>query len=89
MRTGVTAQADKAVGQDAALQRGVKFVNDIRGEACGGRSGCEGGQKGFEMLGNDLVEDGLARIAWHIRGCEASRHDAMMVSEDPEGSLQL
>ena len=68
MGTGVTAQADKAVGQDAALQVGVKFLHHIRGQAFGGGIGREGGQKGFEMLGNDLVEDGLARIAWHIRG---------------------
>ena len=27
------------MGQDAALQVGVKFVNDIRGEACGGGIG--------------------------------------------------
>ena len=56
------------MGQDAALQVGVKFVNDIRGEACGGGIGRDGGQKGFKMLGDELVEDGLARIAWHIRG---------------------
>jgi hypothetical protein len=67
VRTGVTAQADKAMGQDAALQRGVKFVNDIRREACGGGIGREGSQKGFKMLGNNLGEDDLAQIAWHIR----------------------
>ena len=50
------------------MQVGVKFVNDIRGEAYGGGIGRDGGQKGFEMRGNDLVEDGLVRIAWHIRG---------------------
>ena len=54
------------MGQDAALQVGVKFVNDIRGEACGDGIGRNGGQKGFEMVGDDLVEDGLTRIAWHI-----------------------
>jgi hypothetical protein len=67
VRTGVTVQADKAVGQDAVLQGGVKFVNDRRGEACGGGIGRDGGQKGLQVCGNDLVEGGLARIVWHIR----------------------
>jgi hypothetical protein len=66
VRTGVTAQAYKAVGQDAALQVGVELLHHIIGQAFGGGIGREGGQKGFEMLGNDLVEDSLARIAWHI-----------------------
>ena len=57
VRTGVTAQADKAVGQDAALQVGVEFLHHILRQAFGGGIGREGAQKGFEMVGNDLVED--------------------------------
>jgi hypothetical protein len=56
------------MGQDTALQIGVKFVNDIRGEACGGGIGRDSGQKGLQMVGDDLAEDGLARIVWHIHG---------------------
>jgi hypothetical protein len=68
VRTGGTAQADTAMGQEAAWQRGGQCVNDIRREACSGGIGREGGQKGVKRLGHDLGEDSLARSAWHRRG---------------------
>ena len=65
MRAGVTAKPHEAVGQDAALQVGVKFLHDVRRQAFGGGIGREGGQKGFEMVRDDLVEHrgtGVSRL---------------------------
>ena len=84
MRTGVTAQADKAMGQDAALQVGVKFVNDIIGQACGDGIGRDGGQKGFEMVGDDLVENCATGVSRLVRGghhiLARTRHTAGIVT---------
>lgn len=63
VRTAITAQAYKAVGQNTALQVGIKFLDDIIGQALGSGIGREGGQKGFEMLRDDLVEDGLTGVS--------------------------
>ena len=68
MRTAVTAQAHKAVGQDAALQVGVKFLDDIIRQAFGGGIGREGGQEGCEMVSDDLIEDGATGISGLIDG---------------------
>jgi len=65
VRTAITAQAHEAVGQNTALQVGVKFFDDIIGQALGSGIGREGGPKGFKMVGDDLVEDratGLSRL---------------------------
>jgi len=68
MGTGVTAQAHKAMGQNAALQVGIKFLSDIIGQTLGGGIGREGGQKGFEMLCDDLIEDGATRVSRLVSG---------------------
>ena len=66
--TGVTPQADKAVGQDAALQVGIKSLDDIIGQTFGGGIDLEGGQKRFQMLGDDLVEDRATGVSRLIDG---------------------
>jgi hypothetical protein len=65
---GVTTQSQKAVREDAALQVVVQFALDISGQALRVRIGVEGGEKGLQMVGDDVIEHGVARIAWHIRG---------------------
>jgi hypothetical protein len=65
---GVTAQPQKAMGENAALQVVVKFALDIGGQASGVGIGVERSQKGLQMIGDDVIQDGLARIAWDIRG---------------------
>jgi hypothetical protein len=51
--TGVTAEPHKAMGQDAALQVGVKCLSDIIGQTLGGRIGRGGGGKGLQVLGDE------------------------------------
>jgi hypothetical protein len=63
VRTVVTAQAHKAVGQDTAPQVSLKFLLDIRGQAFGSGISREGGPKRFEMFGDDLVEDALTGVS--------------------------
>jgi hypothetical protein len=65
---GVTAQSHKAVREDAALQVVVQFAFHISGQASGVGIGVERGEKGLQMIGNDVIEHSGARIAWHIRG---------------------
>ena len=66
--TGVTAEPHKAMGQDAALQVGVKFLSDIVGQTLGGRIGREGGDKGLQVLGDDLVEKGATGVSRLVDG---------------------
>ena len=40
----------------------------IGGQTSGVGSGVERSQQGLQMIGDDVIEDGLARIAWDIRG---------------------
>jgi hypothetical protein len=66
--TRVTAQAHKAVGQDATLQIGVKLLLHVRRQAFGGGIGREGGQKGLQVLSDDLVEDRLTGLSRLVEG---------------------
>jgi hypothetical protein len=45
---GVTAQPQKAMGENAALQVVVQFALDIGGQASGVRIGVKGGEKGLQ-----------------------------------------
>jgi len=54
--------------QDAALQVVVQFTLHIGGQAFRISIGVKGGEKGLQMVGNDVIEYGGARITWHIRG---------------------
>ena len=65
---GVTAQPQKAMGQDTALQVVVEFTFHVGGEASGVRIGVERGEKRLQMIGHHLVEQRLARIMWCIHG---------------------
>jgi len=56
------------MGQDAALQVGVKFLSDIVGQTLGGRIGREGGDKGLQVLGDDLVEKGATGVSRLVDG---------------------
>jgi len=57
MRAGVTAQPQKAVVEDAALEVGLKFFSYVRWQAFGGRIGIDASQKSFEMLSHYLIKD--------------------------------
>jgi hypothetical protein len=63
---GVTAQSEKAMGENAALQVIIKFALDIGGQALRVRIGVEGGEKGLQMVCDNMIEYGLTRIAWDI-----------------------
>jgi hypothetical protein len=65
---GVTAQPQKAVREDATLQIVVEFALHIGGEAFSVGISVERGEKRLQMIGHHLIEQRLARIAWHIRG---------------------
>ena len=81
---GVTAEPQKAMDQDAALQVVIKFALDIGGQTCGSGIGVERGEKGLEMIRNHVIEDRLTRIAWFI-GRNSRRHGAPYVSYRGEG----
>ena len=68
VRTGVTAQAHKAVSQDAALQVGIKCLGDISGQAFRGEIGRESDHKGLQVLGDDLVEKGATGVSRLVDG---------------------
>src|SRR5207249_3033465 len=70
---GVTSQAEKAMGQDAALQVVVKFTLDIGRQAFGIRISLARGEKSLEMVRNHFVEHRAARIAWFVGG-NSRRH---------------
>jgi hypothetical protein len=63
MGTGITAEPHKAMGQDTALRVDIKFLDNIIGQTFGGGIGREGGPKGFEMLSDDRVENGLTGVS--------------------------
>ena len=65
---GVTAQSEKTMGEDTALHIVVQFAFHIRGQASGVGIGVERGQKSLQMIGDDAIEHGGARIVWLIRG---------------------
>jgi hypothetical protein len=56
LRARVTAQAQQAIRQDAALQVGVQLPLDRRGQAGGLGVGVQRGEKGFEMVGNHGID---------------------------------
>jgi hypothetical protein len=58
MAAVATAQAQEAVGQDAAFEKGIELGSDELGQ---GRSrlGFNLGKKGFEVFLNYLVKDGV------------------------------
>ena len=64
----VTAQPEETMRQDAALQVVVQCTLHIGGQAFRIGIGVKGGEKGLQMVGNDVIEHGGARITWHIRG---------------------
>src|SRR5919109_1992248 len=66
--TGVTAQAEKAMGENAALHIVVKLTSYIRRQACGIGVGVERGEKGLEMVRDHFIEHRVARIAWCVGG---------------------
>jgi hypothetical protein len=57
MRAGITTQPQKTVGENAALEVGLKLVPHIRWQTFGSRIGIDTGQKGFEMLSHHLIQD--------------------------------
>ncbi len=59
--SGPTSQAEKPMGQDAALQKGLEFVFDKLGQA---RSCLELdlGKKGLDVFLDHLVQRGLLRV---------------------------
>ena len=54
------------MGENAALQVIIKFALDIGGQALRVRIGVEGGEKGLQMVCDNMIEYGLTRIAWDI-----------------------
>src|SRR5882672_9850229 len=74
----VTAEPQKAMGQDAALQVVVKFALYIGRQTFGIRIGVEQGEKGLEMVRDHFIEHRIARIAWFIGGNSRS-HGALYV----------
>jgi hypothetical protein len=56
------------MGQDVALQVVVQFALDIGGHTSGVGIGVKGGEKGFQMVGNGVIEHRGTRITWHIGG---------------------
>ena len=57
------------MGQDAALQIGVKLPLDIGRQAGGIGVSVQGGEKGLEMVGNHVIEHG----ATGVPGCVGSK----------------
>ena len=70
---GITAQSEKAMGQDAALQVVVQFVLHIGRPACGILSSLARGEKGLEMVCNHGIEHRAARIAGFVSS-KSRRH---------------
>ena len=68
MGTGITAEPHKAMGQDAASQVRLKFLTHVMRQTFSAGIGREGGPKRFEMLGDDLVEDGATRVSRLVSG---------------------
>ena len=52
------------MGENAALQVIIKFALDIGGQTLRVRIGVEGGEKGLQMVCDNMIEYGLTRIAW-------------------------
>jgi hypothetical protein len=65
------------MGENATLQIGRKFALDIGWQACGVGIGVERGEKGLQMVRDDLLEHGGARIAWDVGGHRRS-HDGRL-----------
>ena len=61
------------MGEDAALHIGVKFTLDRGRQAGGIGGGVERSEDGFEMVGNHVIQDCVARIAWFV-GSNSWRH---------------
>jgi hypothetical protein len=74
---GVTSQAEKTMGENAALQIIVKLTLHIRRQACGIGIGIERGEKGFKMFCNHFIEDRVARIPWFAGG-NSRRHESTL-----------
>jgi len=74
MRARITTQPQKTVGEDAALEVGLKLVPDIRWQAIGGRIATDTSQKGVEMLSHHLIQDcgtGITGLVdWRYHGLE-------------------
>jgi hypothetical protein len=64
----VTAEPQKAMRQDAALQVVVKFPLDIGRQTWGIGISVEHGEKGLEMVRDHLVEHPPARITGFVGG---------------------
>jgi hypothetical protein len=54
--------------EDDTLQIVIEFPFHIGRQTSGVRIRVEGGHKGFQMVGNDAIEHGGARIVWDICG---------------------
>ena len=63
-RTGVTSQAQKAVGEDATLELVVKLALHIRRQAFGIGVVVEREEKRLQVFRNHVVENRAARIPW-------------------------
>src|SRR5215471_6889989 len=84
---GVTAQAEKAMGEDAAPQIVVKFPFHIRRQAGGIGVVSERGEKGLQVLRNHVIEH---RATW-VPGCVGGhrwRHTSPHVQEGRDRSAR-
>ena len=65
------------MGQDAALQIGVKLPLDIGRQAGGIGVRVQGGEKGLEMVGNDVIEHGATGVTGFV-GRKSRRHMCLL-----------
>jgi len=82
-------QAEQELTAAWALPRAALGDGSMTHEACSGRRPCKGfltdtrGSNGgwvHRMVGDDAIENSLARVAWHIRGwasLQRRRHDGL------------
>jgi hypothetical protein len=93
--TAGALKAREAAGPHSTVQEAAELLLEERGEATGIGAG-GGGEKGFQMLAHDLVEDGAFGVAGRVpRGRNGQRtvvagrgfvsHDEVMTVVDGEG----
>jgi hypothetical protein len=87
MMAGVIAHAHKAVGQDATAQVGVKLASHKGGQAGGLGIVVKRVEKGFQMLGDDVVEHRVTGIAGVIGGNRWG-HKRLQVGSGSDGNIR-